>query len=300
MFEYAAKATKSITFSIVLTAAGVLFLVLALGGAIVLGDTRIPVSHVPLRVAAAVLGLLLVTTAIGLELHDRRISRNRHSAAVTGVRTGRVTLPADPLGQLPRDVTVTCYEQFPQEEFLRLVAQAKTHIWVQQTWISDWNSLCRVIKKSLEASPMGARPDVQLLFAHPESHLAEARGVHSGEAPGEVKAKIEATISGVVRYRDRHQFSDNEWRVRLFATLPTFALFRVDDEFFVTPYLCGRNTLNSPCYRLQDKSQTVASYLQDHFRAVWNESSRAELTLREVQEVARGLSVPTPDTHGTS
>jgi hypothetical protein len=272
MLEYAAKSTKAITFTIVLVAAGVLFLVVALGGAIVIGNVNITVAHPALRLSAGVLGLVLVAVAVMFEANERLpLARSARRRGRGRTKDGHHDA-ADPLGQAPQDIAVTYYDKFPQEEFLRLVAEAKEYIWIQQTWISDWNSLCRMIRRALRVADPASTPEVRLLFIHPDSPLAEARGVHSGERPGRVKAKVENTINDIVQYRDRYRFGESAWCVRVFDTLPTFALFRVDDNFFITPYLRGLNTLNSPCWRLNGAEHRVTDYLTHHFTTIWDES----------------------------
>lgn len=269
MLEEVTRAAKSVTFTVVLFVVGALFIILGLAGEIVYGGGGVRVVHPTLRIVSAAAGALLTFSAFIVEWKER--FRTPPERTLPPPRTRRPNEPDnDPQDRLPQPVTVTYYHKFPEQELLSLVRGAKRRVWIQQTWISDWNSLCEQIRNALTVAGAGSALSVQLLFIHPESDLADARGRHSNDGP--IKADVAHTICKIRQYRDDCGFSERQWSIHVTTYLPTFALFCVDDDIFLVPYLRGRNTLRSGCLKFMASEHRYADYLNKHFELLWRDS----------------------------
>jgi len=113
---------------------------------------------------------------------------------------------------------------------------------------------------------------VRILLIDPEAPMratdsyASARdgeeGLATGTIAGEVKDFLEKTAHLRVTRPDRFQ-------VRLYHSLPSFNLFRVDDTLFYGPYLLEQQSRNTPTLLLG--RGILYDALMSHFEELWSD-----------------------------
>lgn len=58
--------------------------------------------------------------------------------------------------------------------------------------------------------------------------------------------------------------------IREYNSLPSLSLYIIDDDIYVTPYLCKRHCSTVPAFKVSSRSSTLFTAYNGHFEATWN------------------------------
>ena len=66
--------------------------------------------------------------------------------------------------------------------------------------------------------------------------------------------------------------NDGRLQVRVYKSLPTVNIFRIDDDLFWGPYLSGRASSNTLTVRIR-RGTSIFDQLEAHFADIWDRFS---------------------------
>jgi hypothetical protein len=125
------------------------------------------------------------------------------------------------------------------------------------------------------------RTRVRILLIDPEFPTksftyAQQRDREENNPPGSMQTDVRSFIRAAHELLERR---DVQFAVRLYRTLPSVNILRVDDELFWGPYLVREQSRNSPTFLVR-RGGILFDRLLGHFESIWNDG---ELS-REVPE----------------
>jgi hypothetical protein len=119
-----------------------------------------------------------------------------------------------------------------------------------------------------------ARAKVRILLLDPtvpsiEHSLADRRDAEERNPPGTI-------CSDVKTFGEQVQQSfqgDDRFQVRVYTTIPTINIFRIDNELFWGPYFVDKPSRNLPTF-IVARGGFLFDSIMTHFETVWNYHSR--------------------------
>lgn len=114
------------------------------------------------------------------------------------------------------------------------------------------------------------RSEVRILLIDPEAPgseptYAEARSREEGEDPQAIQRDVDAFLKVV---DEMIGFDNPGFQIRLYRTLPTLNVFRIDSEAFWGPYLAGIPSRNTPTFLVHESGSLFAA-VTAHFEDIW-------------------------------
>lgn len=114
--------------------------------------------------------------------------------------------------------------------------------------------------------------NVRVLLIDPDSpnskhSYAKQRDKEEKSSEGTIQADVAAFLEEKRRLNDIP--SDHDFAVRLYTCLPSFNIFRIDDDLFWGPYLIGESSRNAPTFLVR-RGGILFERFVNHFECVWN------------------------------
>lgn len=174
-----------------------------------------------------------------------------------------------PLSTEEPDAVQQVYEHFPLDLFYQ--ALRKGHeISLLNTWFPNLHTFHEPL---LEALQQGAR--VRILILYPRSFIAELRNEALSLSPGPVlKESVQRGVTDnfeILRYIAAHFESSRrpQLQVRVYHSLPSISIYRVDDLCLTGIYFHGRLAINAPQLQVNMHS-FLGKRIEEEFNTLWS------------------------------
>ncbi len=174
---------------------------------------------------------------------------------------------------------VKVHRRFPEEEFIGFAENARQEVAVLQTWIPNLRHLEEALGKAL----VGQQVPVRILLLHPWSPVAglrdEAlRSVLDPALATDVKASVEGCLAGLAKLYNRVPAAARpRLQVRVYNSLPSTAVFKVDERYFVSSFLHGQLAIDSTQIEVDGADTLMGREVEEEFETLW--SIGADVTL---------------------
>jgi hypothetical protein len=170
----------------------------------------------------------------------------------------------------------------PSLDYERLIEQMPGAITIEilNTWIPDLSSLVHPLSEALAGGAV-----VRILMLHPESRAAEMRSTGLTGSPeaefyaGEVRLNIRhsldllaKTVAHLLDARSRARL-----KVRLYDSLPSLAVYSVDDRALASVFFHGKLAVRSPQIEVHGRKSLMGSAVFDEFRTLWRLAADCEI-----------------------
>lgn len=117
---------------------------------------------------------------------------------------------------------------------------------------------------------MRGRAPIRILLLNGRSSYASQRDAEEQQTIGIIGAEVEEFLKQYkARYGSEPDFNTGRLQVRIYDSLPTVNIFRIDDDLFWGPYLSGRASSNTLTVRIR-RGSSIFTQLEDHFADVWD------------------------------
>ncbi|KOY55668.1 hypothetical protein ADK59_22810 [Streptomyces sp. XY332] len=167
---------------------------------------------------------------------------------------------------------VGVHSRFPEEEFTGLLERAGEELVILQTWIPNLHHLRAALRKAL----VDQQIHVRILLLHPSSPVAglrdEAlRAVRDPALAVNVRAGVESCLAGLAQLNgDLPAGSRARLQVRLYNSLPSLAVFKVDQHFLVSSFLHGQLAIDSTQIEIDGGDTVMGEEVQQELRTLWS------------------------------
>jgi len=179
--------------------------------------------------------------------------------------------------------------------FADYIATAE-RVLILNTWIPDLGILTDAL---VEALARGA--ELRVLMLYPDSHIARLRSEalqlsSQSIALNLVRRGVKhcldvlAAIASMVEPQHRERL-----QVRLYHSLPSIALYCVDDRAFMSVYLHGQHSVNSPQIELQGRESLLGRSVFREVETLWNMAQEFDDVMHwqdEIEDMAPRFRVP--------
>lgn len=164
---------------------------------------------------------------------------------------------------------VQVHPRFPEEAFTRFVDDATQQVAILQTWIPNLHRLQWALRQAL----VERHVEVRILLLHPWSPVARLREEALRRDPAlaeDVKANVERclslleTLAADVAPADRARL-----RVRLYNSLPSIAVYRVDERYLVSSFMHGSLAVDSAQVEVDGCGTVVGEQVQRELDTLW-------------------------------
>ncbi len=172
-------------------------------------------------------------------------------------------------GQLRReryDGVIRVHPNFPEAAFLDLVRTARREVVILQTWIPNLEELKGELSRAAERGI-----EVRILLLHPKSPVALLRdealrvtGRPAGRVDVDASLAILESVHGILppALRDR-------LHVRVYNSLPSIAVYKVDDRYLVSSFLHGRLAILSTQIEVDGGGTVMGEEVQGELDRLW-------------------------------
>jgi hypothetical protein len=208
---------------------------------------------------------------IALDHEDRLVARDapsaQRSAPAQADDATVVRLPVDD----PRGGIVRVHPNLDYHLLFDYMAQAG-EIVIQNTWIPGLDILADALVDAL-----GRGTSVSILMLHPESEIAQmsSHALHDGTAEGFRQDRVGpgvrhcldvlAAVSSMVE--DAHRAN---LRVRLYNSLPSISVYRMDDRAFISFFLHGQLVVRSVQIEVLGEDSVMGRLAAREIETLWN------------------------------
>jgi len=164
---------------------------------------------------------------------------------------------------------VQVHPSFPEEAFTRLVDGATQQVAVLQTWIPNLHRLQWALRQALAERHV----EVRILLLHPWSPVARLREEALRRDPAlaeDVKANVERCLSLLESLAADVPPDDRaRLRVRLYNSLPSIAVYRVDERYLVSSFMHGSLAVDSAQVEIDGCGTAVGEQVQRELDTLW-------------------------------
>ncbi|WP_328620022.1 hypothetical protein [Streptomyces sp. NBC_00354] len=167
---------------------------------------------------------------------------------------------------------VGVHSRFPEEAFTGFLERAGDELVILQTWIPNLHHLRAALRKAL----VDQQVSVRILLLHPSSPVAglrdEAlRAVRDPALAVNVKASVESCLAGLAQLNgDIPAESRARLKVRLYNSLPSIAVFKVDQHLLVSSFLHGQLAIDSTQIEIDGGDTVMGEEVQQELRTLWS------------------------------
>ncbi|MEV6733527.1 hypothetical protein [Streptomyces sp. NPDC051364] len=167
---------------------------------------------------------------------------------------------------------VGVHSRFPEEAFTGFLERAGDELVILQTWIPNLHHLRAALRKAL----VDQQVSVRILLLHPSSPVAglrdEAlRAVRDPALAVNVKASVESCLAGLAQLNgDIPAESRARLQVRLYNSLPSIAVFKVDQHLLVSSFLHGQLAIDSTQIEIDGGDTVMGEEVQQELRTLWS------------------------------
>jgi len=161
------------------------------------------------------------------------------------------------------------HHRFPDDLFIRHISTAKT-VTILNTWIPNLSRFAAAIVEALER---GATVRVLLLF--PRSGVAQLRDealrtVRDPVLADNVKDGVYrclATLESIAE--SAGQRAEGRLQVRVYNSLPSIAVYRTDEHYFISTFLHGQLAIDSPQFEIDGAATVLGKQVQNELDTLW-------------------------------
>ncbi|WP_030294131.1 hypothetical protein [Streptomyces katrae] len=174
---------------------------------------------------------------------------------------------------------VGVHSRFPEDEFTGFLERAGEELVILQTWIPNLHHLRAALRKAL----VDQQIHVRILLLHPSSPVAglrdEAlRAVRDPALAVNVRAGVESCLAGLAQLNgDLPADSRARLQVRLYNSLPSIAVFKVDQHFLVSSFLHGQLAIDSTQIEIDGGDTVMGEEVQQELRTLWSVGKDVDL-----------------------
>ncbi|MEV0414734.1 hypothetical protein AB0I68_28955 [Streptomyces sp. NPDC050448] len=167
---------------------------------------------------------------------------------------------------------VGVHSRFPEEAFTGFLERAGDELVILQTWIPNLHHVKAALRKAL----VDQQVHVRILLLHPSSPVAglrdEAlRAVRDPALAVNVKASVESCLAGLAQLNaEIPPGSRARLQVRLYNSLPSIAVFKVDRHFLVSSFLHGQLAIDSTQIEIDGDDTVMGEEVQQELRTLWS------------------------------
>lgn len=164
---------------------------------------------------------------------------------------------------------VQVHPRFPEEAFTRFVDDANQQVAILQTWIPNLHRLQWALRQAL----VERHVEVRILLLHPWSPVARLREEALRRDPAlaeDVKANVERCLSLLESLAaDVAPADQARLRVRLYNSLPSIAVYRVDERYLVSSFMHGSLAVDSAQVEVDGCGTAVGEQVQRELDTLW-------------------------------
>ncbi|MFF3859129.1 hypothetical protein [Streptomyces sp. NPDC002209] len=167
---------------------------------------------------------------------------------------------------------VGVHSRFPEDVFTGFLERAAEELVILQTWIPNLHHLKAALRKAL----VDQQVSVRILLLHPSSPVAglrdEAlRAVRDPALAVNVRASVESCLAGLAELNgDIPAESRARLKVRLYNSLPSIAVFKVDQHLLVSSFLHGQLAIDSTQIEIDGGDTVMGEEVQQELRTLWS------------------------------
>ncbi|MET9959172.1 hypothetical protein ABZ128_08805 [Streptomyces sp. NPDC006326] len=174
---------------------------------------------------------------------------------------------------------VQIHSRFPEDAFTGLLERAGDELVILQTWIPNLHHLRAALYKAITDQQV----HVRILLLHPSSPVAglrdEAlRAVRDPALAVNVRASVEGCLAGLAELNTALT-PENRTRlqVRLYNSLPSIAVFKIDERFLVSSFLHGQLAIDSTQIEIEGGDTVMGEEVQRELRTLWSIGTDVDL-----------------------
>ena len=170
-------------------------------------------------------------------------------------------------GQEPTDVGIVSVYAHLDYFSLELEMRRAREINLLSTFIPAFDVFSDAIREALS---QGAH--VRILMVHPSSPAASMRTAGLGRDPSDVKHGVEHCLNQFARLASSLDEDDARKRlvVRLYNSLPSVAVYNVDDHSLVSVFLHGQLAIHAPQLELHGRESLLGKVFYKEFMTLWD------------------------------
>ncbi|GGV09985.1 hypothetical protein GCM10010245_18780 [Streptomyces spectabilis] len=175
---------------------------------------------------------------------------------------------------------VRVHERFPDDRFATLVDGATREVTILQTWIPNLDEFDRGLRKAL----LDRQVRVRVLLLHPSSPVAGLRSealrtVRDPARDGDVRANIEQCLSTLASLvNDAGDEDRARLEVRVYNSLPSVAVYKVDEHYLVSSFLHGRLAIRSTQMEIEGCATVMGREVQREVDTLWSIGCAVDLS----------------------
>jgi len=123
---------------------------------------------------------------------------------------------------------------------------------------------------------LAGKAKVRILLLNPEFHIcddlsiSDIRDKEENQEIGTIRSQV---IDFIKDYKKlKKELNNNNFEVKLYNSLPTINIFRIDNEMFIGPYLVNRDSRRTITIIAKSEGELFKQHLE-HFNELWDEYS---------------------------
>ena len=123
---------------------------------------------------------------------------------------------------------------------------------------------------------IAGKAKVRILLLNPDFpeyekySISDIRDEEEGQTKGTIRSQVEEFISDYKKMKK--ELKNDKFEVRLYNSLPTVNIFKIDNEMFVGPYLMDRDSRRTITILIDSKGDMFEQHLE-HFDEIWDNYS---------------------------
>ncbi|MET9882843.1 hypothetical protein ABZZ20_06685 [Streptomyces sp. NPDC006430] len=174
---------------------------------------------------------------------------------------------------------VKVHRRFPEDEFTEFVHGAGEEVVILQTWIPNLEHLESALKKAI----VDRQVPVRIMLLHPASPVAGLRdealtAVRDRALAVDVRASVERCLAGLAElYLAIREESRPRLQVRVYNSLPSIAVFKVDGHFLVSSFLHGQLAIDSTQTEIDGDDTVMGAEVRKELDTLWRIGSDVDL-----------------------
>lgn len=167
---------------------------------------------------------------------------------------------------------IRVHERFPETEFNAFVDGASQEVVILQTWMPNLEQL----RQSLEKALVDQRIPVRIMLLHPSSPVAGLRDealrrVRDPAFAVDVRASVQRCLAGLAELHASVPAENRELlRVRVYNSLPSISVHKVDEHFLVSSFLHRQLAIDSAQMEIDGSDTTMGRQVRQELDTLWD------------------------------
>ncbi|MEU9301690.1 hypothetical protein [Streptomyces sp. NPDC048269] len=162
---------------------------------------------------------------------------------------------------------VQVHREFPESAFIGLVRAARREVAILQTWIPNLGSFQSELANAVNERQI----EVNILLLHPSSPVAGLRDEalrSTGQRAGAVDVDASLRSLELVHRQIAPELRD-KLRVRVYNSLPSIAVYKVDERYLVSSFLHGQLAIASTQTEIDGCDTLMGGEVQRELDTLW-------------------------------